>query len=128
MGSRALNNGLPCVGRDSAIEDGEVFLMSLWGERSQGRLIAGGKTLERRSQVPGPMGFAPESASSPLLCRSPGANGDSCWASSKPKPLQVAASGSASASPKVLPGGAECPTLETDTLARGDGVASHHHL
>lgn len=110
MGCRALKNGLPCAGRDGAIKDGEVFPMSLWGEWSQDRLIAGGKTRERRSQVPGPMGFAPESAGNPLLCRNSGANGDSCWASSKTKPLQLPASGSASTSPKVLPGGADCPT------------------
>lgn len=82
----------------------------LVGRMESGQTHCRRKTRERRSQVPGPMGFAPESAGNPLMCRNPGANGDSCWGSSKTKPLQLPASGSTSTSPKVLPGGAECPT------------------
>lgn len=47
MGFRALKNGLPCAGRGGAVENGEIFLMSLWGDQSQKtRLTAGVKIRE----------------------------------------------------------------------------------
>ena len=52
---RALKTGLPCVGRDSAMEDREIFPMSFWGDQSQkARLPAGVKTRSeaRKSLVP----------------------------------------------------------------------------
>ena len=111
MGFRALKNGLPCVGRNGAIEDGKIFPMSLRGDQSQkARLATGVKTREQGLQVPGPMGFAPDFAGSLLLPRNPWANGVSCSASSKLKPPQLPASGSASTCPRFLLSGAECPT------------------
>lgn len=128
MGFRALKNGLPYAERDGAIEEEEIFPVSLRGDQSQkARLTAGVKTRERGSQVPSPTGFAADFAGSLLLCRNPMANGVSCLASSKTKLL---ASGSASTCPKFLPPHKELPgsTLETATLARGDGVMTHQHL